>query len=390
MISLGSMLVRLTNPTTVRRIVHILYSLDAARLSRRLLAVVVIAGLVAGWLGTATTMLFRRAEFPDVSSYKKYPARFEHFLNEDLAARSTLLDAHARLHIEVLRDSPTARVWIGTRGMLFYNHGVDLPEDLIGPLALENAVRHWSELIRARSRWCGARGVRFLALVVPDKQSVYAEQLPPPIRHRRGNGALIRLVNEWREEPTVPALDLRNELRFARMTMATYRRFDTHWTPYGCWLAYHRTSEALGLTPREWRDMDLTNVDCSGGDAWRLLGLNDTPPEERYLSPRLSDTPSHCTKEGLELADGDRLSHLEPVTWTNAATNGPKIVLFCDSFAGELYQQLLAQHCSRLVVVPTYEMIESIIERERPDAVVCEFVERSIQATRPRMPDPRR
>jgi hypothetical protein len=339
-------------------------------------------------------MIADRASFPAVTSWKKIPARFEAFLNDHIAARTTLLDLGARVRIDSLGSSPTPRVWIGSNCMLFYNHRVDLAGDYVGETAEEQCVRHWAALTRARRDWCEARGIPFLMMVVPDKQSVYPELLPPVIRHRRGDSVLDRLIEHWQTVPTVPILDLRSDLRAAKTEFPTYRLNDTHWTPYGCWRGYCRLVEALAvnfpnLVPRRWSQLQVEMAPFSGGDTWRLLGLSRPPPVEEYPCFRLSNSKATSQTQRIDLPDEDRLGHLDPVVWTNPTTNGPCIVLFCDSFVDRDFQELLAQHCRRLVIVPTFEMIESIIEHERPDAVIFETVERSILATRPRMPKSR-
>jgi alginate O-acetyltransferase complex protein AlgJ len=353
----------------------------------RALAIVFLAALTATWIGSAVSMLAHSNAYPETSSWKKFPARFESFLNEHLVARTTLLDCNARLKVDVFGVSSTARVWIGSDGMLFYNHRAAMPAELVGEGAEAKCIEHWGRLVRARRDWCASRNYQFLTLVVPDKQTVYAERLRPVIRNRQSDGVLDRLFAQWNDAPAVTTIDLRGELIAGKSTQAVYRLGDTHWTPYGCWLGYCCTIGALNRAAHSWSDLPISTERFSGGDVWQLLGLTRPPPLEEYPCPHLHNSPAKCTIEPVGIAERDRLSHLSSVVWTNASCFGPRVVLFCDSFADDLFQQFLAQHCVRLVVVPTYEMIESIIERERPDVVICETVERSILETRPRLPN---
>jgi hypothetical protein len=362
--------------------------------SNRILGVAFVCVLVAGTIGTAISMIADRSSFPAVSSWKKIPSRFETFLNDHIAGRTSLLDLGARVRIDSLGTSPTPRVWIGSEGMLFYNHRVDLAAEYVGEAAEEQCVRHWAALTRARRDWCEARGIPFVMIVVPDKQSVYAELLPPMIRHRQSDSVLDRLIELCKTAPTIRLLDLRADLRAAKTEFPTYRLSDTHWTPFGCWRGYSRAVEALSVdfpnvVPRPWSQLQIEVAPFSGGDTWRLLGLSRPPPVEEYPCFRLLDSKATSQTQRVDLHDEDRLGHLRPVVWTNPTANGPHIVLFGDSFIDRDFQELLAQHCQRLVIVPTFEMIESIIEQERPDAVIFETVERSILATRPRLPKSR-
>lgn len=367
---------------------------SADRWGGRALGVAFIGVLAFGSIKTAVSMIADRASFPTVSSWKKAPARFESFLNDHVAARTTLVDFAARVRIDTLESSPTPRVWIGSDQMLFYNHRADLAADYAGETGEQNCVRHWSSLTIARRDWCESRGIPFFMLVVPDKQTVYSERLPPVIRRRRGEVMLNSLLENWRTEPAVRVIDLRSDLRTAKALAPVYRLADTHWTPFGCWHGYRRTLDALattcpGLVPRAWSTLHLETAPFSGGDIWRLLGLLREPPVEEYQCFRLVESIATSRTERIDLPDEDRLGHLHPVVWTNEKVKGPRVVLFGDSFVDRDFQELLAQHCRRLVIVPTFEMIESIIEQERPDAVIFETVERSILATRPRFPKSR-
>jgi alginate O-acetyltransferase complex protein AlgJ len=382
----GSLLHRLTTIRVAARARRIVGRFIGRNIAHRLLAVVFLAMLTAGWIGGAVNMIAQRAEFPTVTSWKKLPARFETFLNDRLLGRSLLLNANAQLKLSILDVSPTPRVWVGSDGMLFYNHRTELPAICAGEAGEAQCFVHWSQLVRRRRDWCQTRGLPFHLLVVPDKQSVYPELLPPAIRNRHDNGVLERLVESWKLAPCIDVIDLRDHLRAAKATMQIYRLSDTHWTPYGCWRGYCRTVEALGLRPRPWNEFNLANWPFAGGDVWRFLGLSGPTPVEEYPCPRLSNSRAVKTDETVAIPEEDRLSHNRPAVWINAASKGPRVVLFCDSFADHLFQELLAQHCARLVIVPTYEMIQGIVETERPDVVICETVERSILATRPRWP----
>ena len=44
-------------------------------------------------------------------------------------------------------------------------------------------------------------------------------------------------------------------------------------------------------------------------------------------------------------------AHVTPLIWTGGDPTGPRVVLMGDSFANDLFADLLAQHCPRLVRV---------------------------------------
>ena len=60
-----------------------------------------------------------------------------------------------------------------------------------------------------------------------------------------------------------------------------------------------------------------------------------------------------------------------------AECSGPRVVMNHDSFNTNL-APLLAERFSRLVLVDGSRLLPNLIEREQPDAVIQEFVERAL------------
>src|SRR5207237_6794352 len=111
--------------------------------------------------------------------WKQFPGRFEAALTDHLAGRDALVGWHARLAVNGLGASPTPRVWVGPDGWLFYNYRVDAVPSRQAAAAVAEVYDRWAAAARAWADWCAARGARLVVVVVPDKQSVYPELVPP-------------------------------------------------------------------------------------------------------------------------------------------------------------------------------------------------------------------
>lgn len=332
-------------------------------------------------------MLLDLNEFPSVSSWKKLPNRVESFLSDHLPGRQSLVGWNARLRTGLFGASPTPRVWIGADGWQFFNHRADMEPDFDAAATAEN----WNKLMRSRHNWCREHGAQFLIVAAPDKQSVYPEFLPERIRQRTGDGLLDRAVELWRADPAIATLDLRTELLHGKTTAPVYLKNDSHWSPYGCWCGAMRLIDSMtalnsATPPLSPSDFEFGQAPIELADTWRLLGLPRDPPVEQCRWPRLRERRATIADESVLMASGDGLDHLRPVVWTRPDGIGPRVVLFGDSFADERFQEILAQCCSRLVFVPTYQMPASILERERPDVVIVQFVERALHCEKPWSP----
>lgn len=343
------------------------------------LVAVFLAGL--GYYSAACLLnVVRDPAGPAVTSLRALPATVEAFVTDRVAFRDRLLWCHALVRTHWLGASTTPRVWLGRDGWLFYNHHAD-PEYLkAGDPALPARADQWAAALSNRRAWLAARGVRFLAVAVPDKQTVYPEFVPPAGR-RRGPSPLDEMIARCRRDPELTVLDLREPLRAAKTAGDVYLRTDTHWNDRGAYAGYAATVRALA----EWYP-SLTPIDCdvtdsadrlSGDLAW-LAGqggrLTETPPVLVRPRPRAT-----LTTEVPDYKRESTFAHVVPQVWSGGDPAGPRVVLMGDSFANDLYADLLAQHCPRLVRVGAYEPHPELIDREQPDVVVWVFVERMVE-----------
>ena len=141
----------------------------------------------------------------------------------------------------------------GGRRWLFYdgtiaNDGIGF-ESLLGKrpytdqelaLIARNLTR-WTELAQRN-------GVKLLILPVPDKQTIYPENLPRRLQPAAGSRS--RLDQFWtmaEKLKGVPLVDIRSALRTAKQTKQVYYTTDNHWNEQGALIAYEMLMDALRL-----------------------------------------------------------------------------------------------------------------------------------------------
>lgn len=372
---------------SINRLQRIRQPIVSPRVGRRLSAIAFFSLLFIAGIGTLLNALLNRSQFPSVSSWKKLPNRVEAFLADRIPGRARMVGWNAQLRTGLLGGSSNPRVWIGSDGWLFFNHLADAEPDF----GAATTAQSWNSLMRSRQDWCRQNGMKYRVLAAPNKQSIYPERLPARIRERATDDLLDRTLNLWSISPAVAALDLREELARGKSVAPTYLKNDSHWSPYGCYRGALRTIDSLSmqctampLLSADDFEFDIASMNVA--DTWRLLGLPGDAPSEKCLWPCLRASQARIADEAIELDAGDGLDHLRPVVWVRPDGVGPRVVLFGDSFADERFQEILAQCCSRLVFVPTYQMPTSILERERPDIVIVQFVERALQCEKPWAP----
>jgi hypothetical protein len=317
------------------------------------------------------------------------PAWVEAYFADHLAGRAALVAWHGRVKADWLGASPNPKVWLGRDGWLFYNHTAEAgfvpPHDPAFPTRLDR----WADALSARRAWLADRGIRFLVVAAPDKQSVYPEFLPPLAR-RRGPTPLDELLARCRRDPELRVLDLRGALRAARPPAPDDPRgrlfwlTDTHWSPAGDYVAYAATVGALArwypaLAPAPAAAFAHLSMVFPGGDLARLTGLVGRRPEDVPRLARLTPARARPAAGPGPYQPDPNLSHVRPRAWETGAPGLPRVLLLGDSFADDDLCTLLAEHCGRLVRVGSYQGQEPLVERERPDVVIFEFVERMLE-----------
>jgi hypothetical protein len=373
-------------------------------LKRRADIALIAAFFVFLWLPTADSLLhldqaaspnenrppaaypaFRRG----LKGTREFLGGFEAWFADHFGWRRQLVRWEQRLKWTLFRDSRIANVLVGKEGWLFFSDGRTV-DDISGMRPFSEAdLDEWLTLLTGRRDWLRQRGIRYLFVIPPDKQSIYPEYLPAwLIARARSPRRIDQLLAHVRAHSDVPILDLREAVRDARKLGLVYLRTDTHWNDLGGFAASRRivsevSSLGVPVTPPDSDAFLEIKLNEAGGDLARMLG------QEKYLSER--DRPSLTPRPPLglpamlpdpKLVFKTWIPGTEPIVSNNPAATG-KIVLFRDSFAVAL-SKFLGLSFGRAVYVWQQNWDRRIIEMEKPDIVVDEMLERFVISRDPR------
>lgn len=323
------------------------------------------------------------ASFPPLKLNRKYlsvfPARFEEYYSKRFGFRDTLICWHNIIKVRWLKVSSSPNVLVGRNGWLFYNAGKG--PNTGGPFSPEQLAR-WQQVLEGRRDWLAERGIPYLFVIAPDKQTIYPEYLP---RGMSCNPATLRhdqLLEHLRAHSDLAILDLRGPLKEARASERIYYRTDSHWNKRGAYVAYQQIVSALKnrfpqLQPVPRSAFAPTTVDRPGGDLACMLSLSDQMHEEELALCPLARGSARETGEKLPITEKYRLPHMQPAAWESPQDNPVRALVIHDSF-GLLLIPYLAEHFSRSVFLPTDVLDPVIFEREQPDIVIQEMVERKL------------
>lgn len=215
-----------------------------------------------------------------------FTAAFERALADRFGGRDALVSLHHHIKAWVLKVSPVPTVVLGRNGWLYFdgktaaNPGGTTPvasQPNRAPAATANPQQIVAG-IAARRQYLADRGIGYLLVVVPDKQTVYPEHLRAPETGLVAPSRLDTVVTGLDAADRTHVLDLRPPLLAAKQTRQVYYRTDSHWNGSGGWVAYRAILAAIhrqmGLPELQVLPLPPTQVTAQvSGDLARMLGI---------------------------------------------------------------------------------------------------------------------
>ncbi len=338
------------------------------------------------------------ASWPDSAQVPltDWPAKFEAWLRDHFPLRGQIVHAHSVLRHQWL-GAPSANVIVGRDSWLFFS-GNRTVEDFTGHDLLTQAeLDQWATVIEGRRAWLRERGIAHLFVVVPNKSTIYPEQLPVGLRTRARPGKLDQLFAHLHARGAGSGvLDLRPAMLALKQRERAYWITDSHWSAHGLVAGTEAILRRLGelgvdAGASDWHGALKIENSLRFGDCADLLAMRGLwpspleaqlrwvrPPDLRYAASPLATVPPWH----------DVPAWKKPVLTERDSARG-RVVLLCDSFfrsggmpsdaEGQMPFQLCFRRFTSLWEWTTAEHIIAIAEHERPDAIIEEWTERFLK-----------
>jgi len=327
------------------------------------------------------------APWPPASVSRTFPQQFDRAFSDRFGGRDGLVVLHHAGRLALFGVSSLSNVLPGTDGW-FYWLGEDshsLARHYRGTMTLPQAEIDSSvaELERRR-KWLAERGIAYVVAIVPEKFTIYPEHLPAWIRKADGPMPYDRFAETAARHPELALIDLRAALREARKRELVYYKTDSHWNFNGARVGYDALMGAVqkalpdkvsSVAPAP-RPPFNPGVDYYRGDLLTMLGR---PPGLREddiapLGKVLGDSSKRCARRIDKEGEYPGFEF-----WVCDKPSLPRAVVLRDSMAIPLIP-MLSENFSRVVYVSARKLDRALIEREKPDIVIEELVERSMHA----------
>ena len=344
--------------------------------------------LLSTWSRTTTRFENRpMAAWPSLPPGRTFPAQFDSAFTDRFGGRDAFVRVHHATLLGVFGTSALSTVMPGRDGWYYWlgEDGFSLNRHYRGTMTISDAEIDASAAEFERRRaWLAARNIAYVVVVIPEKFTIYPEHLPawvPPAQDATPFDRLRSTVARYEEMTLV---DLRPALRAAKAGARVYYQTDSHWNFNGAIIGYEAIMRAVQhalppgalvrIAPAE-RPAFVPGVDFYSGDLGKMLGLPSHVREDDIapLAKVLGDPGTRCARR----VDSGEFPGFEFYACDRAGL--PRAVVLRDSMAIPLIP-LMSENFSRAVYVSSRKLDRALIEREQPDIVIEELVERSIHA----------
>lgn len=313
------------------------------------------------------------------------------YLERHYNLRSLLITWNSFLDTFVLAStSSTSQVVAGRDHWLFLaqDGARNILDDARSPDSLPAApVDLVVRELERRRQWLEKHGIRYLVILAPNKNTVYPEKLPEPLRPTRAVGHLQQFVDYARAHTRLEIVDVTSGLLEEKKTEQVFYTTDSHWNAHGAFAAYRRIIEPLrkdfpAIVPLERSRFEVERFNWLPGDLANMMGLSDHLKEDRIMFVN----KDWFKARGVSYDGPGDPHYFEPPQYSMTGDKKlPNAVVFHDSFWWELLP-FMAEAFDKALYVWLLPQTETefrffdtaLIEREKPDVVIDEFTERYI------------
>lgn len=294
-------------------------------------------------------------------------------VNKSIFGYNELYRLYVFIRHDLFQDVVFDQVMIGPGDWMILDNPVSMDDYQNAKPLTDEQLFQLQQRLDSTSAYLRRRGIRFLAAVTPNKNTIYPEYIPAQIPVIGKQSRLDQLITYQKQHGQTQIVEMRAEMLLARKDQMLFYRTDTHWNPYGAYLGYAAIASALqdefpALKPHPLSDY------IYGVDGVRLGDLGSgwvqtSQPETFFqLEPRFE----------RKLARFELLEerHLYSFRYNNdSPENLPTAIIYHDSSMSWI-APFLADHFRKGTFIWSENLDLTYIESEKPDIVIFQCTER--------------
>lgn len=330
-------------------------------------------------------------QIPDtVTQAQHFFLDLDSYLNDHFGYREWMIYRYQRELRKRFADSQNIAKVLKGADNWYFNTDNRLLEDFTGRnLLSDNNLNNWILSYQNKQKWLAQRGVHYLLIVPPNKQTIYSEFIEEPLLGYKGTSRFTQIKNKLSVNEKSALVDLTPVLLENKDADALFFKSDTHWTPYGAYLGYTVIAEKIeSLFPNTQfkkdfmfsktitRTCDSKKRNC--GDLTNML-----PDYDGFVeSYRNVKSFQGCAKRiPLGYQPNDTNSDSKERYFRTSCPEGKlKAVVFFDSFFVAVEPYLSENFREAIYLLKDYDQkdVELLLQKFKPDIIIEEKVERQL------------
>ncbi len=352
--------------------------------------VTIFTGLIMHLFNSKNLILLsenrRTNPFPvlQVDSSEVLTKKLDSYILDQLPGRRNIISMNNLLQYSIFKqliNNPV--IHFGEDGWMFFIGGPakDNYENK-QPLTIQELEKLKSVLVE-RNEWLKKRGIHFYMVFPPMAQTVYQEYVGPRMRQHYKQTKAEQLLEYLKLNSDLDVIDICTPLKNVKETgsQKLYFKNNCHWNYFGAYVAY---STMINYIKRDFPNIgdpltskEIKWIETKGynPDLLKLMEIDKFYSSREY-SPVIIDKIITDTIYPFYL---DLWSPAPPAIVLTNRTSNPTMYMYGDSYSGALLPFLFCNF-SRSVFIWTPLFQPAIIDKEKPDMVIQEMVDMSINA----------
>ena len=320
----------------------------------------------------------------DLKKVHSLSRKLEAHVNDHFGLRDQLVRANSRLRYAVGLSSNPRQVVIGRDGWLFYARERIMEQhvgaDVFAPAELEA----WVARMEANRKWLADRGIPFVMVLAPDKNTIYPEMLP---QYPKKPGVLTRAdqIVARLKGSSLTFVDPRAAITAAKAHHPRlYFEGDSHWGHRGAYIAYemlmHEVARHFPGVPRLTLNDFTASTEPVAIDLVYLLGLHHDIAIKGEVLTRKSPAAGQGVDVRLPAAGAPWGWPINFHRTPNA--KAPRAVIFGDSFTDYILGPTFLYETMRDPVYTHHNLGNfnfSLVTEVKPDIVIAVIAERYLK-----------
>ena len=340
-------------------------------------AVIQITGIEHLFLSNQSATLENRFSGDILIRPKSFIKDIKTYYSNNFGGRNSIYLAYKKFTQNALKENPLPdKVVQGSNGWLFLGNSFsDAYSESLGYKQFsKNELQQIANKIKHQREWLEERSIQYYISVAPNKHTVYKEYLP--FKSFKVKTRLQALKEYLKEKINFELIDLKENIIPIKDSINLYHKFDSHWNDHGAFLGYEKLMDNLQLKNQIikkqrmfFSDIVLDTIINEIGGLNKVL-MNTNREEWKILKKKQSDY--------LQLPDIyiGKIDDYEN-RFLNK-TKKLKILIFRDSFSIAL-QKYINETFGETVLIWNFDFDKDLIEKEQPDIVLYEVVERYLE-----------